>query len=391
MMKVPDPRLNLTMSLLKALNTSHLDELAENCGMVLSNIAKPLAISISVRIPGLPKENYQFGSKSNLSTIDNILKDFGLTAAAKERKIPNSIALTTEDDKAIGITPIKYMGNPIGYVAAIADGSESEFLSISEAVWLCASQLGIRIHSLLAPASSTADEIMGRRILSELIADGIRGICIISTSEDRPWLSLSQKDNKTILHEIEKVQQKRLSGIDDGEIINDDLISHLWPNNEIPAGIWMLIRPGHYLAIGLEDKKLITSQIIGKIREAIERAVSKDSEYLAKSFERLKADFKKLVRSERAAAITETAVTINHEINNPLTAILGHTQLLLMSKDKLPADVIAKLETIERSAIKIRETTSKLMAIIEPVTTPYASGLEMIDIEKSKKKKNHST
>ena len=388
-MKVPDPRLNSTMTLLKALNTSHLGQLAENCGIVLSNIAKPLAISISVRIPGLPKENYMNGSKVNISTIENILKDFGLIASAKERKVPNSIALTTEDDKTIGITPIKYMGNPIGYVAAVADGSESEFLSISEAVWLCASQLGIRIHSLLSPGSSTADEIMERRIFSDLNADGVRGVCIISTSDDKPWLSLAQKDNKTISQEVEKLQQKRLSGIDDGGIINDDLINHFWPNSEMPAGIWMLIRPGHYLAIGLEDKKLITSQIIGKIRESIERAVSKDSEYLARSFERLKADFKKLVRSERAAAITETAVTINHEINNPLTAILGHAQLLLMSKDKLPADVVAKLETIERSAIKIRETTSKLMAIIEPVTTPYASGLEMIDIEKSKKKKNH--
>jgi signal transduction histidine kinase len=81
-------------------------------------------------------------------------------------------------------------------------------------------------------------------------------------------------------------------------------------------------------------------------------------------------------------------VTINHEINNPLTAILGNAQLLLMAKDKLPPDIVSKLETIERSAVRIRETTSKLMSIIEPVTSSYVSGLEMIDIEKSKKKKN---
>jgi hypothetical protein len=58
-----------------------------------------------------------------------------------------------------------------------------------------------------------------------------------------------------------------------------------------------------------------------------------------------------------------------------------------MNKDSLAPDIVSKLQTIERSAIKIRETTTQLMSIIEPVTGPYASGLEMIDIEKSKKKK----
>jgi signal transduction histidine kinase len=145
---------------------------------------------------------------------------------------------------------------------------------------------------------------------------------------------------------------------------------------------------GYHIAAGFEDKKFVNAGSAARVKEAFRRIIESDSEYLVKSFEKLKADFGRLVKSERAAAITETAVTINHEINNPLTAILGNTQLMLMAKDKLPADVVAKLQTIERSAIKIRETTTKLMSIIEPVTGPYASGLEMIDIEKSKKKKS---
>jgi two-component system, NtrC family, sensor kinase len=132
---------------------------------------------------------------------------------------------------------------------------------------------------------------------------------------------------------------------------------------------------------------MINRHIIVRAKERIEARANDDAAYLSVSFEKLKTNFKQLVKSERAAAITETTVTINHEINNPLTAILGNTQLMLMSKDKLPPDVVTKLETIERSAIKIRETTAKLMSIIEPVTSSYASGLEMIDIEKSKKKK----
>jgi len=59
---------------------------------------------------------------------------------------------------------------------------------------------------------------------------------------------------------------------------------------------------------------------------------------------------------------------------------------LLMNRDKFSDEVVAKLEAVEQSALKIKETTGKLMSIIEPVTTPYASGLHMIDIEKSGKK-----
>ena len=57
-----------------------------------------------------------------------------------------------------------------------------------------------------------------------------------------------------------------------------------------------------------------------------------------------------------------------------------------MNKDKLTKETITKLETIEKSAIKIREVTDKLMTIIEPVRKHYASGLQMIDVEQSKKK-----
>jgi two-component system NtrC family sensor kinase len=100
----------------------------------------------------------------------------------------------------------------------------------------------------------------------------------------------------------------------------------------------------------------------------------------------LKEDHKLIVKGERVAAILETAVAINHEINNPLTAVLGNTQLLLLQKDKLPDDVITKINTIEKSALRIRQVTQKLMTIVEPITTNYTANLDMLDIEKSSSK-----
>ncbi|RME28174.1 MAG: hypothetical protein D6800_04200, partial [Candidatus Zixiibacteriota bacterium] len=68
-----------------------------------------------------------------------------------------------------------------------------------------------------------------------------------------------------------------------------------------------------------------------------------------------------VVDRERLAAILETAVTVNHEINNPLTAILGNVQLLLMHRKDLDEDLAGKLKTIEASALRIRDITQRLL------------------------------
>ena len=98
------------------------------------------------------------------------------------------------------------------------------------------------------------------------------------------------------------------------------------------------------------------------------------------------AEAEKQVKSARLNAILETAAALNHEINNPLTAVLGNAQLLLLQAKNLSPETVEKLKAIEESALRIREVTLRLMKIIEPVTVEYASGMKMIDIEKSKKK-----
>ena len=91
----------------------------------------------------------------------------------------------------------------------------------------------------------------------------------------------------------------------------------------------------------------------------------------------------KLLEAERLAAITETAIGINHEINNPLCAILGNTQLLLMEKDKLDPRVIKKLKSIEREITRIHEVAERLARISRPVLKEYVGGKLMLDVEHS--------
>ena len=91
-----------------------------------------------------------------------------------------------------------------------------------------------------------------------------------------------------------------------------------------------------------------------------------------------------LVRSERLNAIVETAVTINHEINNPLAAVLGYAQLLLSRPESLDQDTVDKLRKIEAGALRIKEVTNRLLKIVEPVVVRYAGSVRMVDLGQSK-------
>jgi hypothetical protein len=389
-MKVPDSRLSFSMTLLRSITRAQIGELAQVCGMALTDIAHPLATIISIKLTNLDPEDYFDGPDRYRSILESTLKAHDLSSPGKNETMnqaPSFIAIATDDGKMISVSTIKHLGELIGYVAAISDNSTDEVLPLSEVVWLTASQLGIRIHTILSPNGPLSAELTGRQLLQELQGDGVRALTIGSVSGGGAWITLNRIGNKTEVREIERLPQEQVASISDGEIIGENTLRYFWSNSEIPSGLWVSVDSGFYLAVGFEDRKLLNPRVVNRVKEHFEKKARNDAAYIIKAFEKLKADFKQLVKSERAAAITETAVTVNHEINNPLTAILGNTQLMLMSKDKLPADIVAKLETIERSAVKIRETTSQLMSIIEPVTSPYASGLEMIDIEKSKKKK----
>ena len=95
---------------------------------------------------------------------------------------------------------------------------------------------------------------------------------------------------------------------------------------------------------------------------------------------------KETIDRERFGAIQQTAVTVNHEINNPLTAILGNVQLLLMKRTDLDEELVTKLKTIEISALKIRDVTQKLLRLTTVRSVDYSEGTQMLDLNDDQKK-----
>jgi hypothetical protein len=86
------------------------------------------------------------------------------------------------------------------------------------------------------------------------------------------------------------------------------------------------------------------------------------------------------IKKERLAAIIETAIAVSHEVNNPLTAVLGNAQLLRLRTKDLPPEAEEKLKIIEEAAIRIQEVTAALLRVTEPVSKEYTPGIKMLDI-----------
>jgi signal transduction histidine kinase len=118
-----------------------------------------------------------------------------------------------------------------------------------------------------------------------------------------------------------------------------------------------------------EDLRLLTS-MAAPAATAIENA--KLYEALRQGMRKLEETQAQLVQSAKLAAVGELAAGVAHEINNPLTSIIGFTRLLL---DDLPADhgMRADLEIIDREADRTRRIVRTLLDFArtsEPVLVP---------------------
>jgi PAS domain S-box-containing protein len=108
---------------------------------------------------------------------------------------------------------------------------------------------------------------------------------------------------------------------------------------------------GELVALPMRDEK---GEVIGF------RGVGRDISERIKAEEERKELERRAHLAARLASVGEMASGIAHEINNPLTGVIGYAQLLLARKD-LPEDIRPALEVINDSAQRVASIIRRLL------------------------------
>ncbi len=129
------------------------------------------------------------------------------------------------------------------------------------------------------------------------------------------------------------------------------------------------------LSVASLTKKLISDVQLETLVQLNRELVNKQLE-LDKAYAQLGESQRNLVRLERLAALGEMSLKMQHEINNPLAAIIGN--LALLRQLPLPPEVAARVATLEEMARRIQDAVDRLSMDLPPIgsgdsATPPAS------------------
>jgi DNA-binding response OmpR family regulator len=86
-----------------------------------------------------------------------------------------------------------------------------------------------------------------------------------------------------------------------------------------------------------------------------------------------------LARARWLAGIGETSIALQHEINNPLSALLGHTELLMLDEQEM-GQRNEHVRVIHEQALRIAEVVKRLRKLRDPQTVEYVAGARMLDL-----------
>ncbi len=130
--------------------------------------------------------------------------------------------------------------------------------------------------------------------------------------------------------------------------------------------------------------------VAGQFAHAIEHTrfeqeLLNKNEALTRARDEIHRQHQQIIEMEKNQILAQVAASINHEINNPLTTIMGNIDLILITTPNLDPGLRKKLTTVLSEARRIAEITKKIRNIKRIVTEDYLSrtGEKMLDIDSS--------
>lgn len=183
-------------------------------------------------------------------------------------------------------------------------------------------------------------------------------------------------------------------------ILRTKLLGFLALSEKVSGGLFnneeldLLYVLADHIAIAIENAQFLEKQkeLIRKSSEIEARAkyaqvVSEINRELAKTNTELVATKEEIIKKEKMASLTQLAVALNHEIGNPLTAVMANLQLLVErahERSLLSRELLEKsLGIAEKEMLRIRDLIHNLQGITEPVVADLLPGVPMIDLKRS--------
>jgi hypothetical protein len=370
---------NLVDSLQELLYTPSA-QLADKAIEGIRDVCQPLATKIKIIFPDKKIHQQSAGEPSQIETLVNIEKKYNFLDAT------SAIFNINDGERYIvACAGIKSPGGYSGIISIIIKPLNPFRHIIGQVLELFASNIVLALSRQTLEKPINLEKILTKASV-EMIHIGVEGIMAFHYDSQKQayWVEKRGKKHKkfTPSTQLLKFFTEELE-LDIKKI--EEICSYLPTSGDFENIKWSEFKAGGKTIIVLFAGKFKSAELIfSKFRSIVsDFDILTSYDEIVTSFNQLKKDHKLVIKGEKIASILETAVAINHEVNNPLTAILGNTQLLLLNKDNLPSDIVAKIITIEKSALRIRQVTQKLMSVVEPITTSYTESLEMLDIEKS--------
>lgn len=186
----------------------------------------------------------------------------------------------------------------------------------------------------------------------------------IGTDVSSEWLNSLQSPQNS--HQISNTLRERLSD----EILPSAIIVPLYSRFRFEAALIINIPPRnnfhyektHHLLNAIQE---LASVIFDRIRP----------------YETMKMDYTKTLQEKSALeALFAVSITLNHEVNNPLTSIKVIGQLLKTGTPINPSNQQKWADLIIHNTQRIADVMTKLSSISEVKTTEYVGGVAMIDL-----------
>ena len=96
--------------------------------------------------------------------------------------------------------------------------------------------------------------------------------------------------------------------------------------------------------------------------------------------EQLHTHYQRALNSERMAALGQLALTVKHEVNNALTAIVAESEYMMSERQSFSEEQQTSVETIRDSALRIARDIGKITNLETAPVTTVVGGAEMVDL-----------